>query len=67
MQNNKNKKDEWKDCDDCAICRAMKNGEANDMEGLMKAFQEAEKNGGMVGFGDGHDSGNSIISPYSKQ
>ena len=37
----KNKKDEWEgDCDDCAICRAMKNGEADSMEGLMKAFKE---------------------------
>ena len=66
-ENNKNKKDEWEDCDDCAICRAMKNGEANDMEGLMKAFQEAEKdNVGKVGFGN-NDTGDSLIpSPYSK-
>lgn len=49
-----NKKDEWgEDCDDCAICRAMKNGEADSMEGLMKAFKEAEVEGkGVVGFGN---------------
>lgn len=66
MKKNKNNKDEWGDCDDCPICQAMKRGEANDMEGLMKAFQEAEKNGGVVGFGDSYDGDNSIISPYSK-
>ena len=64
---NKNKKDEWENCDDCAICRAMKNREANDMEGLMKAFQEAEKKGGVVGFGNIYGDNNSILSPYSKQ
>ncbi|MFA5791982.1 MAG: hypothetical protein WC884_03005 [Candidatus Paceibacterota bacterium] len=67
MKKDKNKKDEWEDCDDCAICRAMKNGKANDMEGLMKAFEEAEKNGiGKVGFGNNHDSDSSILSPYLK-
>ncbi|MBU0999217.1 hypothetical protein KKG24_02820 [Patescibacteria group bacterium] len=64
MKKNNNKNDEWEDCDDCAICRAMKNGEANDMEGLMKVFQEAEKEGGIVGFGDIHDKDNSIPAPY---
>ena len=64
----KNKKDEWEDCDDCAICQAMKNGTANDMEGLMKAFQEVEKSGkGVVGFGNINGKDNSIPSPYSKQ
>ena len=62
-----NKKDEWKNCDDCPICQAMKNGEANNMEGLMKAFQEAEKNGGVVGFGNGQDGDSSTLSPYLKQ
>ena len=66
--NNKNKKDEWEDFDDCAICQAMKNGTANNAEGLMKAFQEAEKNGiGKVGFGNNHESDSSILSPYSKR
>ena len=64
-ENNKNKKDEWEDCDDCAICKAMKNGEADSMEGLMKAFKEAEKNGGIVGFGDGSDG--YVVAPYSKR
>ncbi len=63
----KNKKDEWEGFDDCAICQAMKNGIANTAEGLMKAFQEAEKNGiGKVGFGDSQDGDSSIVSPYSK-
>ena len=45
----------------------MKNDKANNMEDLMKAFQEAEKNGkGRVGFVDISDSDSSIISPYSK-
>ena len=47
-----NKKDEWEGFDDCAICQAMKNGEASNMEGLMKAFEEAREKGGVVGFGD---------------
>ena len=65
---NKQKKDEWEDCDDCAICQAMKNGTANTVEGLMKAFQEAEKSGiGKVGFGNIPNSDGSIPSPYSKQ
>lgn len=43
----------------------MKNGEANTLEGLKKAFKEAEKNGiGKVGFGDNHDSDNSVPFPY---
>ena len=42
----KNNKDEWKGFDDCAICQAMKNGKANNMEDLMKAFQRAEKMNG---------------------
>lgn len=67
MKKEKNKNDEWEGFDDCAICRAMKNGEANDMEGLMKAFKEAEKKGGVVGFGDNLDSNDSIPSPYLKQ
>ncbi len=29
--------------DDCAICRAMKEGRAGTEEGLLKAFAEAEK------------------------
>ena len=63
----KNKKDEWEDCDDCAICQAMKNGKANNVEDLMKAFQETEKSGiGKVGFGDSRDSDSSILSPYLK-
>ncbi|MBI3306025.1 hypothetical protein HYZ82_02725 [Candidatus Nomurabacteria bacterium] len=63
----KTKKDEWEDCDDCAICQAMKNGTANNLEGLMKAFQEAEKSGiGKVGFGNNNDNDSSIPSPYSK-
>ena len=67
-EKNKNKKDEWENFDDCAICQAMKNGEASTMEGLKKVFQEAEKNGiGKVGFGNNHDSGSSIPSPYSKR
>ncbi|MDD5720913.1 MAG: hypothetical protein PHT16_00470 [Candidatus Pacebacteria bacterium] len=66
MKNN-NKKDDWEDCDDCAVCRAMKNGEANDMEGLMKAFAEAEKDGvGKVGFGDRDENDDSVPSPYTK-
>ena len=41
----------WEDCDDCAICRAMKDGTASTFEGLKKAFDEANKTGeGMVGF-----------------
>jgi hypothetical protein len=67
MKKDKNKKDEWEDCDDCAICMATKNGTANDMESLMKAFREVEKSGkGMVGFGDVNLDSNSIKSPYSK-
>lgn len=62
----KNKKNEWEGFDDCPVCRAMKNGEANSLEGLMKAFKEAEKMGGVVGFGDSGDNDNSIPSPYSK-
>ena len=66
-QKTKNKKDEWEGFDDCAICQAMKNGKANNIEDLMKAFQEAEKNGkGRVGFVDVSDSDSSVISPYSK-
>lgn len=63
----KNKKDEWEGFDDCPVCQAMKNGEANNLEGLMKAFQEAEKESGVVGFGNINENGNSIPSPYSKQ
>jgi tetratricopeptide (TPR) repeat protein len=44
MKKNKNNKKGtvggWKGCDDCAICRAMKSGEANSYEGLKKAFAE---------------------------
>lgn len=65
-QKNKNKKDEWEGFDDCLICQAMKNGEASNMDGLMKAFKEAEKKGGVVGFGDSGDNDNPIPSPYSK-
>jgi len=70
MKKGKNKKDEWEGFDDCAICQAMKNGEANSFEGLKKAFQEAEKNGmGKVGFGNNQDNKGkgSIPSPYSKR
>jgi len=68
MNSNKNKKDEWEDCDDCAICQAMKNGTANNMEGLIKAFEEAENDGiGKVGFGDNHENDSSILSPYLKR
>jgi len=43
-------KDDWEGSDDCAICRAMKNGTADSMEGLMKAFKETEEEGkGKVG------------------
>ncbi|KKR61857.1 hypothetical protein A2643_00170 [Candidatus Nomurabacteria bacterium RIFCSPHIGHO2_01_FULL_39_220] len=67
-QKNKNKKEEWEGCDDCAICQAMKKGEANTEKSLKKAFREAEKNGvGKVGFGDSRDSDSSIPSPYSKK
>lgn len=66
MKKVKNKKNEWEACDDCAICQAMKNGKANNIQDLMKAFQEAEKNGiGKVGFGNNHEEDNSIPSPYS--
>lgn len=67
MTKNKNKENEWEGFDDCPICQAMKNGKADSMEGLMKAFQEAEKKGGVVGFGNNHDSNDSIPSPYLKQ
>ncbi len=66
-ENNKNKKDEWEGFDDCPICQAMKNGKADNAEGLMKAFQEAKEKGiGMVGFGDNLDGDGSIPSPYLK-
>ncbi len=39
---------DMEDLDDCPICQAMKNGEANTMSGLMKAFQKAEKSGAGV-------------------
>ena len=45
----KNKKDEWEGFDDCAICRAMKEGKAGTMEELKEAFLEAEMQGGVVG------------------
>ena len=65
---NKNKKDEWEGFDDCPICQAMKNGEANSTEGLTKAFKKAEEQGiGIVGFGDIHDENSSILSPYQKK
>ncbi|OGI94800.1 hypothetical protein A3A03_01510 [Candidatus Nomurabacteria bacterium RIFCSPLOWO2_01_FULL_40_18] len=68
MKKTKTKKDEWEGFDDCAICQAMKNGKADNMEDLMKAFQEAEKSGiGKVGFGDIHNNDKSIPSPYSKK
>lgn len=68
MNKRKNKKDEGENCDDCAICQAMKNGEADTMDGLMKAFQEVEKSGqGVVGFGSNLSDNNSTISPYSKK
>ena len=67
-EKNKNKKDEWEGFDDCAICQAMKNGTAGSIEGLMKAFQEAEKRGiGKVGFGNIHNNDNAIPSPYQKR
>lgn len=67
-EKNKNKKDEWEGFDDCPICQVMKNGKANNAEDLMKAFQEAEKNGmGKVGFGNNQDNKGSIPSPYSKR
>jgi len=68
MKKGKNKKDEWEGCDDCAICQAMKKGEANTLKGLKKAFQEAEKSGiGKVVFGNNHNNNGSILSPYSKK
>ncbi|GEM_PF-4618268 len=47
MKTNKlNKKNaKWEGFDDCPICRAMKNGTADTMNGLMNAFREAEKSG----------------------
>lgn len=66
--NKKEKEDEWEDCDDCPICQVMKNGEANNMEGMMKAFEEAQRQGkGKVGFGDIKPNDNSIPSPYQKR
>ncbi len=45
----KKKNAKRQDCDNCAICQAMKNGEANSIEGLMKAFDEQNlKNGHMA-------------------
>jgi tetratricopeptide (TPR) repeat protein len=45
MKKSKNKKNNqvWEGFDDCPICRAMKDGTANNLEGLEKAFKEAEK------------------------
>lgn len=37
----KNKAADWEGFDDCAICQAMKNGEASSFEGLKKAFAKA--------------------------
>ncbi|MCX6717744.1 MAG: hypothetical protein NTU76_03670 [Candidatus Taylorbacteria bacterium] len=37
------KEGEWEGFDDCPICQAMKNGKANTVEGLKKAFDEANK------------------------
>lgn len=34
---------EWEGFDDCPICQAMKNGEANTVEGLKKVFDEANE------------------------
>jgi len=66
MKKDKNKKDEWEGFDDCAVCQVMKSGEADNTEGLMKAFREAEKSGvGKVGFENSHDD-SSIASPYLK-
>src|SRR3989344_3685827 len=45
----KNNNDEWKGCDNCAICKAMKNGDANSLEGLKDAFRKAEEGGAHVG------------------
>ncbi len=43
------KKVEWEGFDDCAICQAMKTGEADSFDGLMKAFDEQNfKNGHMA-------------------
>lgn len=45
--------DEWEGCDDCEICKAMKNGDANTYDGLIKAFKKAEIQGkGKVYLGD---------------
>jgi DNA ligase (NAD+) len=43
------KKVEWEGFDDCAICQAMKTGQAGTYDGLMKAFDEQNfKNGHMA-------------------
>jgi tetratricopeptide (TPR) repeat protein len=44
------KKVEWKGFDGCSICQAMENGEASTVEGLTKAFADANKSSGVTGF-----------------
>ncbi|TSC92667.1 MAG: hypothetical protein CEN89_535 [Candidatus Berkelbacteria bacterium Licking1014_7] len=45
----KDKSEKYEEFDDCPVCRAMKDGTADTVEGLLKAFQEAEKQGAIVG------------------
>ena len=44
-----NKAKEFQGDDNCPICRAMEDGSANTIEGQMKAFEDAEKQGAVVG------------------
>ena len=42
----------WEPFDDCPICKAMEDGSADTLEGLLEAFKRAEKEGHRVGYGD---------------
>ena len=44
-----NKVSKLKGCDDCPICKAMKDGSADSLKGLMKTFKKAEEEADFLG------------------